>query len=358
MYPSLYLIKSLKCLITGILPNASAQIRHWYENRKSIKDEFLTSIYISSLQKLKDKIIMISCCDILSGSADFKTPSCKNTCIPYLISLNLLCEIIDSLYSKSPINSQSSLKTLLNAVECAVDLDMKTTGYLDAIPSTHSKDIIKDLVLFCREQLKSYPSYTIAKNHMCRYIKLYIEYQNIKYTVSKDYWTYIKQWALTAIEKFPELKSLEWWQLCIAADSPFLASCCLCMAANKSISASIMDDFINSHICKFSVVNACIQAMWDSGSSELNPRTKYYPDLKYLENTIVSLLCEDEQHFQIKVIEYLLAASFLTSPQSRHGMNKIASINILKQSSFFLNLYIFIFKTLNIKNHFAYPYCS
>ena len=358
MNPSVYSIKSLIFLIANTLPNASGQLRHWYNNKNSIKDEFITSIYMSSLQKVKDKIIMISCSDIISNNFASKTLSSKSTCVPYLIALNLLCEIIDSLYSKSPINSQSSLKALLNAVECAVDLDMKTNGYLDAIPSTHSKDIIKDLVLFCRQQLKNYPSYPAAKHYMCKYIKLYIDYQSTKYTISKDYWTTIRQWSLSAIEKLPELKSLEWWQLCIAADSPFLTSCCSCMAVNENISQSVMDDFINNHICKISFLNSCIQAMWDNGTSELNPRSKYYPDLKYLENNIVSFLCENEQHPYIKVIEYILAASFLISPYSSHGMNKIASRNILKQASFLLSLYTVVLKASRIKNYFAYPYCS
>lgn len=258
--------------------------------------------------------------------------------IKIIVPLNFICYYLDSLCNLVATKDEANFKQMYSALLDIAEPERTKGNYFKYNTGRKNSDLLNILVDYCRNQIKTLPSYNIVKESIIKYIYYYIDIQVYKHMNKEVRDSLLKTWAGSFIKNYPDIY---WWEFASASESLFGIFALIAASYDPNLSLSEVNTLVSVYFpwicCLHTLLNHYINFQEHFQLGKLN-FTYYYKNLKQCEARLSFfidkslLLCTKLKHgdFHATVIKVLIAA-YLSDPKASFGMNKLSSSNLLIQ---------------------------
>lgn len=269
-----------------------------------------------------------------------------NSSLKFIVSFQAIDYYIHFLCSKNDEKDETLFSQLYLSLSDAVDPKRKiAVSNVDCIRKKDINNIMK-LIEQCRSHIVRLPSYSLVIGQLKKFIQMYSDYRTYSHLPKGVREKRLKEWS----NRYHDEKvGISTWEMCAAAGSPLLISVLFACAYDPHLTGEEVDNICSSYfpwICGLHVlISHYIDAYEDMLLGSLN-MTSFYRNLKVCEDRISLFITEALQscdklkypEFHRTIVKGIVAVH-LSDPKAFWGMNRLASINLLKKSGSKINLY-------------------
>ena len=333
-------------LIIKVFPEASKQLHSWDKLLKNASDVVLGE---KGLYSAKHKRFYS-----LGGSIYALYPGINlSKAVIFITAFQTIGNYLDSLCIKPGILDEKCFRQLYSAMLDAVDINREPNDYYKFFPYKHDSNYLQTLVDKCRLQISGLPSYDMVKNTIKKYVSFYSDLQIFKHLPADIREDKLASWAKNYCSEYPDLN---YWEFSAAASSTLCIFALFAAASDPDLSSEEAESIRNiyfPYICSLHILlDYFIDSQRNLQAGDLN-FTWYYKNLKqweerllyFLQKSLESCSAVHYPEFHKTIIKGIIAM-YLSDSKASHGLNKIASSEILKNSDKDTRLYYNMCKIL------------
>lgn len=331
-----------------VFPQVENLLRHWKNQGKNCGDELLSIQAISSISQNKLNTRIASIYSLYPGVNMNKT-------LKFIVSFQTICNYLDKLCAQIDVNDRTTFVQLYIALRDAVDPNRTLSDYYLYYPYKKDNDYLVKLVQECRKHVEYLPSYHLVIGHIKKLVQLYSDVQSCKHLDSTLREQALTLWANRYLETYP---GLSWWELCASASSTLGIFALFVLAHDQRITEEEVEKVFSSYfpwICGFNtLLDSFVKSQEDLLMRNIN-YTFYYDNLKKCEDRLCTFLdrslkcCDTIKYggFHKTIIKDLLAM-YLSDSKAFFGMNRLASMSLIKNGGEKTVLYQNIYRSLRL----------
>jgi len=332
----------LKC-VSDIYPKSRSLFREYkiFENKYSNPEDIS-----SSLKKLT------------SGEAGIYAlyPGVNlDNALDFIISFQAIDCYINLICSNIKNKDEALFSRLYLSLRDAVDPKRKiSVGYLNGL-SNEDITIITKLIERCRNQVVMLSSYNLVITQLKKFIQMYSDFMTYSHLDKELRDKKIEEWVN---RYYNENSGISKGEIVAASASPLLVFVLFACAHDPYLTKEEADNIWNAYfpwICGLhALLRHFVNVNGQMENSSIN-LTSYYKNLKmceeriifFIEKALESCNCLKYPKFHSTIVKTIIAL-YLSDPQAYHGMNRIASTNIMKKSGSEARFYYNLCKLLRI----------
>lgn len=269
----------------------------------------------------------------------------KNVMI-FTISFQAISDYLNNLCTKSVLYNESAVRQLHLAMLDAVDPNRIPGNYSHYYPYKCNTDYLKKLVDICRLKIKDLPSYTMVIGKIKKYIQLYTDLQSYKNLPKKAREECLNIWSDYYIRQFPGISC---WEFSASSDSTLGIYIMYASAFDPKLTTEnvkAIDDAYFPWICGLQKLLASYIEAREDMLTDCLSFTDFYKNLKqceerltfFTERAVESCFGLQNPEFHLTVVKALLGM-YLSDPRAFFGLYRLASRNLLANSSSETRLY-------------------
>jgi len=319
--------------VKEIFPMVDSRLDKWKSICRESEDEVLG---IQALASISAKRF-----HALGGSVYALYPKVNaEKAVRFIVSLQTISDYLDNLCDRVGIEDEAAFRQLHVSMLDAVDPEREMGDYYSLYPYSRDNGYLKALVEDCREQLINLPSYSLVLDNIKKYVQLYADLQSYKHLPRTVREERLKSWCGCYSRLYPGISC---WEFSAAAGSTLGIFALFASAFDPMLTAEeveMLDSAYFPWICGLHILlDYYIDATEDMETGDLN-FTSYYESLKRCEERLCYFMerslecCSGLPYpgFHRTVVNGLIAM-YLSDPKASMGLNRLASRNILKNSS-------------------------
>lgn len=263
-------------------------------------------------------------------------------CLEFLVPLYVLCHTLDLIAESRKPTDLSEVEMLYRPLIAAVDPHSMSSWGCECYRNQDTTDALIKLSDTCRSKLFCLPEYMTAAGKMKKYVRLYVEFQSLKYQPYKTRRQQMMLWSDYYIHQFPDIS---FWEFSAAADSLLGVSAAYITARDgimSEIYAGKLDSAYLPWICTYQkMLQYFVTAREDQMTGCLN-LSHYYKNLKQCEERLLyagkkalaycTVLPDCQRH---AALVQAMPVIYLSDPQAGFGLARLASRNIMKDGTHF-----------------------
>ena len=260
--------------------------------------------------------------------------------VEFSVSLHALCHSLDRILETRELTDISEIQQLYLPLSDSINPDNPSVINCEFYRSREITAYLKRLSNTCREKIAALPSYRMITGKMRKSAKLYIELQSCKYQPLKIRHEHLRIWSDYYIRQFP---GISFWEFSASADS-ILGICAMYISAFNPVltedDVNKLDSAYMPWVCAYQkMLHYYVNAREDIMTGRMN-LADFYKNLKHCEERLrflagkalegCSLLPDSNIH---TALVQALPVTYLSDPRACFGLNRLASRNIMKDSS-------------------------
>ncbi len=266
--------------------------------------------------------------------------------IQFIVALQTISDYLDNLCDRAGIYDEAAFRQLHVSMLDAVDPDREIGDYYIYYPYKGDNNYLSRIVNDCRTQVLRLPSYSLVKEKVLKYVELYSEMQTYKHLDVNTREIQLRDWSLKHLDSYPGITV---WEFCAAAGSTLLVFTLFAAASDPFLTAEQAESIEKAYfpwICGLHILlDYYIDADEDALTGELN-FTSYYDNLRdcqerlayFLEKSFVCTTGLPYPKFHSTIIRGLISL-YLSDPKAHTGLNRIATINLIKRGKTSTKIY-------------------
>ncbi|MDP4181840.1 MAG: tetraprenyl-beta-curcumene synthase family protein [Bacillota bacterium] len=315
-----------------VFPEVNKEISKITEKCISSKDKTLTKLALSSLENKKFHAQGGSIYALYPKAPVYDT-------VKFIVSLQTISDYLDNLCDSAGIYDETAFRQLHLAMLDAVSPDSALNDYYKFYPFKEDNGYLNSLVLQCKRRIRKLPSYSLIKDYIIEYVKLYSDLQSLKHLKRDDREKRLVDWSQKYLQGY---NGISWWEFAAAAGSTLGIFILFASAWDPDLTEVDVHNIDLAYfpwICGLHILlDYYIDYMEDIRTDELN-FTGYYNNLKECEERLTFFINQSYTNsanlrypeFHLTVIKGLLAM-YLSDPKADIGLNKLTSRSILTKT--------------------------
>lgn len=278
--------------------------------------------------------------------------------LDFIISFQTIDRCINHICSKIKDKDELLIGRLYLSLRDAVDPKRRiSVGYINGLDSKYVSTIIK-LVERCRNQVVMPPSYNLVITRLKKFIQMYSDFMTCSHLDKELRNKKIEEWVDRYYDKSTGISKTE---IITASASPLLVFVLFACAHDPYLTREEVDNIWDAYFPWICGLHALLYNFVNVNDvfGNNNNLAFYYKNLKMYEDKITFFIEKSlESCNKLKYPEFhrtavkMIIALYLSNPQAYHGMNRLASTNIMKKSGSAARFYYNLCKLLRLSGKF------
>ncbi|NLD45716.1 MAG: DUF2600 family protein [Clostridiaceae bacterium] len=265
--------------------------------------------------------------------------------LKFIVSFQVLAQYIDLLLSREErLKEPSIMETLFVSYRDAVDSKRKMSCYMGAYEVDHLSALNK-LVEECRSQILRVPSYNLVIGQIKKHVQLLSELQMLAHTDRNNIDKSLEAWSLKYYKNYPDITM---WEFCAAARSSLPVFVLFAAAYDRNLTSNDVEDICSAYFPWICILQTMLKDFVNPSVLSANGLNfvHYYKNLKSCEERLAFFIeqalerCSALKYpeFHQTVVKSIISVS-LSDPRASQGMNKIASMSLLRKGGEGISMY-------------------
>ncbi len=260
--------------------------------------------------------------------------------VEFIVSIHTLCHALDGILEAREMTDIGEIQQLYRPFSDCFDPDSPAAVRDEYCRSREVTACFQRLRDTCRNKISVLPNYRMVTGKMKKYARLYVELQSCKYQPLKIRSKHLQMWSDYYIRQFPEIS---FWEFAASADS-VLGICAMFLLASRRVlsegDVNKLDTVYMPWVCAYQKM---LQNYVNAGDDIMTGRmnlTDFYENLKQCEERLrflsakaldsCTLMTDSSIH---TTLVQALPVIYLSDPRACFGLNRLASRNLMKDSS-------------------------